>query len=213
MIRNFLLAVFSVLCYSATAQDYSNRGLMEIKEQSEALRIAWTKAFDAALQSKDFSSLSGPRKAAERYIDTHLKGMRQLFAQGDGRALLTAVSNYLQIERQFVKDAMLPAETLRADDEAGAERVSQKIADFGQKERIFLVEINNALSTEGMDAGSPGGGIDPEMMEDDEEEAFVEPRGSVIEGRPRKSRGKLPHEMPQKRKKQKSAPVEEDEEE
>ena len=158
----------------------------------------WIKAFEEAVQSKDYSILPSLRAENEHFLDQHISSMRRLYAQGDGRALLTAVSNYFQIERQFVKDVMASAERLTPDNQEGIDRVMQQISDFGQKERVFLVEINNALATEGEDAG----GLIPEPTDTgaNTDEAFEEPRGSIIGESPSRERDEpLPHEKQERR--------------
>jgi len=218
----FTLFLFTACIFSfatVQAQDYSNRGLMDIKEQSEGLRMAWIKAFDDAVQSKNFAELQALRQENEAYLDQHMMMIRRLYAEGDGRALLSAVNNYMQIERQFVKDVMVPAEAFTANSQEGIDRTYQKIDAFGQKEKIFLIEINNALRTESMDAGAAGSNGDLQMQQQ-EEESYDEPRGSVIEGRPARKKGRLPHEQAgddedsgNKKKSKKSRKTEREEEE
>lgn len=192
MLRLMLLtAIFHISSLLAVnAQDYSNRGLMEIKEHSETARMEWIKAFDEAVQSKNFANLATLRQANEQYLDQHLSAIRRLYAEGDARALLTAVNNYLRIESQFVKDVMITAESLTGNSQEGINKIYQKITDFGQKEKMFLIDINNALLTEPVNAGPPTS-VDSEM---NTEEEYEEPRGSVIEERKLKRKSKLPHE-------------------
>jgi hypothetical protein len=187
---SFVMGIFAFV--AVRAQDYSNKGLMDIKEKVEANRVAWNKAFDDASVAKNFSSLRPLREADERYIDEQISGLRRLYAEGDGRALLSAVNNYLRIQKQFVKDIMVPAEAIEGS-EADIATINEKINSFGEKEKIFLVEINNALRIEGAEAGPAAPAKTDEEME--EEDMFQEPHGSVIEGREsRKSKGRLPHE-------------------
>jgi len=213
MIRFLIFVAMVAITGSVYAQDLSNQGLMDIKDHSETLRTSWMKAFDDAVQSKNFSSLTALRQENETYIDNNLGAMRRLTAEGDGRGLLTAVGNYLQIERQFVKDVMIPAESLTASNQEGIDKTYRKINDFGDKERAFLIDINNALATERTDAGpaSPAA-QEPEM---DADEAYEEPKGSVVEGRHRKGKGKLPHEQAkdERRKKGKKQTDEESDDE
>src|SRR5690349_12073555 len=124
-----LLTALLLSCFSASAQtaDYSNRGLLDIKEQSESLHNALSKAFDEAVTAKNFAQLAGLRKENELYLDHHISAMRRMYAEGDGRATLQSVSNYLQIERQFVRDAMVPAESLTAANQDGIDKIYQKI--------------------------------------------------------------------------------------
>ena len=212
MLRLALLSfIGSISFFIAGAQDYSNRGLMDIKERSEALRMDWIKAFEAATQTKNFTSLAGIRQENEDFLERQISAIRRLYSEGDARALLTAVSNYLQIEKQFVKDVMLPAESIGANDQDEIEKVNQRIEDFGSKEKIFLVEINNALLIEGEKAGPAG--ASQSDLEMDEQDEFQEPHGSVVEGRHQRRTGKLPHEMEQEKhrhkKRKRSAEVEE----
>ena len=187
-----LLFMLSLSYISAKAQDYSSKGLMEIKEETEERRMEWNKTFDEALLSKNFGRLPTVRQSAEAYLDRQILALRKLYAQGDGRRLLTAVNNYLQIQKQFVKDVMVPAESLVPMDEEGIERTNKKIAEFAQKEKVFLIDINNAMATE-RDTYAP-----PESDEADEEEDELanqgEMRGSVVEERSNARKGKLPHE-------------------
>jgi hypothetical protein len=193
-LSSFLLLAFCCLLTTARAQDYSNRGLLEIKERSEALRLSWIKAFDEAVQSKNFSSLQALRKENEGYLDQHMSMIRRLYAEGDGRALLSAVNNYMQIERQFVRDVMVPVEAFTASSQEGVNRTYQKIDDFGQKEKVFLIDINNAIRSESMDEGAQGSAA-PQQVQQQEEDTIEEPQGSIIEGRPARKKGKLPHEQ------------------
>jgi len=214
MLRLNLLAFLFCICCSAIArgQDYSNRGLIDIKEKSESLRINWIKAFDDAVQSKNFTSLRPIREENEAFLDKHMSMFRRLYADGDGRALLSAVNNYMQIERQFVKDVMVPAESLTPANQEGIDRIYQKIDDFGQKEKVFLIDINNALRTERMDAGPEGSGA-PQEIQDEEEDRF-EPQGSVVEGKPIRKKSKpLPHEQEGQKKNKKKRKALEDEDE
>lgn len=195
----FLLTVCVGLYYTSQAQDYSRHGLMEIKDQSEAARLDWNKAFDQAVETKNFKGLAKQRQALEQFMDLHLNNMRKLAAQGDARALLTAVDNYLQIQKQYIKNIMIPAESLDGNDPEAIEKVNSQTVEFMQKERIFLMEINNALaaSTEpDVPVADPKMDQDDEEMEGDEEEEDVKAhQTSVVGDRPKaKKRTKLPHE-------------------
>lgn len=191
----FLLTICLVcMVFVLRAQDYSNRGLMEIKDKSEALRMAWIKAFDEAVQRNNFAALQPIRQENESFLDKHMSVIRRLYAEGDGRALLSAVNNYMRIERQFVSDVMVPAEAFTANSREGIDRTYQKIDDFGQKEKVFLIDINNAVRSERMDEGGEGSAAQLQMQQQ-EEDAFDEPKGSVLEGRPSRKKGKLPHQQ------------------
>jgi hypothetical protein len=140
-----------LICFSflpvVKGQDYlSNNDLMGIKEQSEARRYAWNKAFDDGVAKKDFSALPSARQATQSYIDAQITSLRRLYATGDGRELITAVTNYLQIQRQYIKDVMLPAEALTPAQETEVGEIIRKMNDFGGKEKVFLLEINSALA-------------------------------------------------------------------
>ncbi|RZJ33283.1 MAG: hypothetical protein EOO18_09125, partial [Chryseobacterium sp.] len=128
----------------------------------------------------------------EQFIENHLLQIRKLMSQGDARALLTSVNNYLQIQRQYVRNVMIPAESFAADDPEALEKVTRQNSDFQQKEKIFLIEINNALASTRDDIPAQ---VDPEMSEDEEEDAAEETekaeKPAARKGQPRK---KLPHE-------------------
>lgn len=183
---SFWASVILFISTHAFAQsDFSNKGLMDIKEKSESLRTAWMKAFDDAVQSKNFSALAPLRSENEKFLDDNLSSLSRLYAHGDARALLTAVDNYLQIEKQFVRSVMIPAEKLGPDDKQGVDDIYKKINNFGQKEKIFLIDINNALVME----GNRGASASPAPSEEEKEEEFFEyeeQRGSMIEERQRK---------------------------
>jgi hypothetical protein len=191
-----IIGIFAFV--AVRAQDYSNKGLMDIKEKVEANRVTWNKAFDDASAAKNFAALRPLREADERYVDEQISALRRLYAEGDGRALLSAINNYLRIQKQFIRDIMLPAESIEGND-ADIATINEKISSFGEKEKIFLVEINNALRTEGAEAGpSTPAKVDEEMEEDN---LFEEPHGSVIEGREtRKEKRRLPHEKARHKK-------------
>jgi hypothetical protein len=193
--NRFLLTAVAVLAFSITgfSQDYSNRGLMDIKEQAEDRHGQWDQAFEVAVEKGSFASLAPRRQENERFLDHQIIALKRLFAQGDGRALLTTVTNYLQIQKQYVKDVMIPAEKLTPTNKDGIEDIRTRINQFSQKEKVFIVEINNALRTEREDVGPAPIGIDPATGPDEVEE---EQRGSVIEGKTKiKRKGKLPHEV------------------
>src|SRR5690606_25637134 len=174
------------------AQDYSNRGLMEIKNQSEALRLNWLTAFDKAVASNRFAELQPLRRENEQFIENNLSALRRIYAQGDARALLKAVTNYLQIEKQFVLNAMIPAETINSPDGEEVEKINQQISDFNQKEKVFLIEIENALAMEGENLGAPAP-VDPEMNEE-EDLNFEAPQAPSGKRMKRAGSGNLPHE-------------------
>jgi len=166
---------------------------MEIKEQSENGRMAWIRSFEEAVPEKKFNALAPQRKAYEQYLQTHLTNMRRLVAQGDARELLTAVNNYLQIQMQYARSVMETAEALDGNNPEAIAKIQEQTNEFSKKEKIFLLEINNALATSGQDYTPVAA---PVTNEDEaEEKAFEEPRGSVMEGRPERKRKKLPHEM------------------
>jgi hypothetical protein len=175
-----------------SAQDYSNKGLMELKELSEAKRMAWMKAFDDAVQSQTFANLPPVRQDNESFLDRHISALRRMYAEGDARGLLNSVANYLQIQRQFVKDVMMPAESLTPSNTVGIENINSKIAAFADKEKTFLVDINNALLLEPNEVPPPPPPTDETA---DEGEEMEEMRGSVVEERTKKRKGKLPHEQ------------------
>jgi len=194
LITQAFLLIFS---FCSHAQDLSNKGLMNIIDQSEAQRINWLKLFDEGVSAKSLTALNSTRTQYESFLDKNLSSIRRLYSEGDGRALLTAVSNYLQIERQFVKDVMVPAEAISPTNQEDVDKVYKKINDFGQKEKTFLIDINNALATEGMEEGNPTAvSKEQELNADD---AYEDSKGSVIEERKQKRKGKLPHEQPKKK--------------
>jgi hypothetical protein len=184
---------------AAIAQDYSNRGLMELKEISENKRMAWVAAYEDAVQTKTFSALPPIRQDDERFLDKNVSALRRMYAAGDARGLLNSVANYLQIQRQFVKDVMIPAEALTPANTEGIQKVYDKISAFAEKEKTFLVDINNALLLEPDDA--PQTQPSQNDTADEEDEEMEEMRGSVVEERRKKSRTKLPHEQSKREKK------------
>ena len=199
MMRWLLLTTLFCLSLASSlhAQDYSNRGLVEIKEQADSRRLDWNKVFDEAMAGNNTVGLAAARKATEVFLDAHLPALRRLYAEGDGRSLLTSVTNYLQIQKQFVKDVMVSAEAIKPGDQAEIDKINRKINDFAQKEKIFLIEINNAIATEPEDNGLP----EPVADQDEEREEYEEMRGSVVEERQKVKRSeKLPHEKASKRK-------------
>jgi len=143
-----LLSLFLGCSIKGFSQDYSNRGLMDIRDEAEARRVEWTRAFEEAVQRKSYAGLASPRQSSESFIELQLSQLRRLYGQGDARGLLTAIINYLTIEKQFVKDVMRPAEAIKPEDQETIDKINQKIADFGEKEKPFLIEINNALMSE-----------------------------------------------------------------
>ncbi len=225
LMRNKFIVFLIIICFGvgkAIAQDYSNRGLVQIKEQTESMRLQWNKVFEEALINKNFTTLPIQRLQFEKILDQHIQTFRQMMSQGDERPLLVAVNNYLQIQRQYLKNTMIPAEGLKSSDADGISKVNQQTAEFAQKERIFLLEFNNAASTSNMDEGpTPKVDNQEEENEDDlEEKKNTERRGSVIGDTPRmKKKSKLPHEMteeernPKKNKRSKNKSNEETEEE
>lgn len=179
------------------------------------LRLNWVKAFEDAVQSKNFRSLQPVRLENEQFLTQHMNVIRRLYAEGDGRALLSAVNNYMRIEQQFVRDVMTPTENFTANSQADIDKTYRKIEDFGEKEKAFLIDINNALRTEGLEAGSQA--ATDTNLQQEEEDVFEEPQGSIIEGRPKRKKGKLPHEQDSdedqgKKKKRKKAAITNDEE-
>lgn len=179
----------------SNAQDYTNRGLLQIKEQSEMARLNWNKAFDEAVQNKNLASLMPQRLQLERFLDMHIANMKQIMAQGDERGLLTTIANYLQIEKQYLKNVMVPAEAVKPTDAEAIARVNQQTVEFGQKEKFFLLEINNAIATSGEDDIPP-----PQKQtnnkQEDEGVVNAKNKSAVMGDEPEaKKHKKLPHEI------------------
>lgn len=191
----FLLFVFSW----AQAQDYTNRGLLQIKELSEKARLDWNKSFDDGIQNKNLAALKTQRQMLELFLDQQLANMKQLMAQGDERALLTTIANYFQIEKQYVKNVMIPAESIKPTDAEAVARVNQQMIDFGQKEKYFLLEINNALATSGNDDIPPPPAQQTKGTQGEDEDEAVENaknKSAVMGDEPEaKKHKKLPHEI------------------
>ncbi len=183
----------------ANAQDaMSNRNLLSLKDGSEAMRQAWSKTLDDAIAKNDFSALTPQRENFEKYLRGNGMKMRRMIGEGDGRPLLTAMNNYFQILNQFVKDVMIPAESLTAEKTDEIQTVERRINEFGQKEKIFLIEINNAI----VNSAEPPSRVDPEMNADDEpedadtdEDAKPVKKSKKEKAAPRGDRKKLPHEV------------------
>lgn len=178
----------------------SNSDLLNIKEQADARKLAWSKAFDEGISNKSFATLPALRTATETYIEEQLHLLNRMYASGDARELLSAVSNYLQIQKQFVKDVMIPAETLNPNDEEGINAVNRRIGDFTNKEKMFLIDINNAIRS----TPEPIPLVDQEMNQDDEPEQLSEEEIKKREEAKPHRKGKLPHESANDREKSKT---------
>ncbi len=196
--RRLLLPLLLFAFSFSNAQDYTNRGLLQIKEQSETARLNWNKAFDEAVQNKNLALLIPQRHLLERFLDMHIANMKQIMAQGDERGLLTTIANYLQIEKQYLKNVMVPAEAVKPTDAEAIARVNQQTIEFGQKEKFFLLEINNAIATSGEDDIPPPQKQTNNKQEEDEEEGVVNAKNksAVMGDEPEaKTHKKLPHEI------------------
>ena len=64
----FLFCLLLSVSLAADAQDYSNRGLMQIKELADNARLNWNKAFDDAAQTKNMVALPAQRQQLERFL-------------------------------------------------------------------------------------------------------------------------------------------------
>lgn len=192
----------------------SNNDLMVVKEESEARRLQWNNQFENALKAGNLSILPEARTRFEAFLDQQTLRLRRIMGTGDGRALLTAVTNYLVIQKQYVRDVMKPAEGLQPADAEAIARVQQKIVDFSQKERVFLIEINNALvsSPEPTPVGQPS--VNPPDDAEEEEPQAPERTGRRKSARTRQTaeadseeaprRRKLPHELADDKKRKRN---------
>lgn len=144
MKKLLMFLVFGLTTVQLFAQ-LSNAQIMKIKEDADDGKSLWMKLFEDSYSRKNMSGLSGLRKANEDFLNENVSKLSRMYAEGDGRELVITVKNYLMIERQFVRDVMIPAESLNPEDEEGYNALNKKIADFTQKERPFEIDITNAL--------------------------------------------------------------------
>lgn len=223
--KQILMMLLLLAGLHAGAQEYmSNAHLMAVKEQSEGQRLAWNKLFDEAVATNKFNQLPLARQQYEQYLEQIGQRLRRLLAEGDGRALLTAVNNYVTIQKQFARDIMRPAEEVTAEKTEDIARINQKITEFSQKERVFLIEIDNAI----VSSPEPPPPVDPAMnVDDSEEEEAAEDSGKKKSRRNERSensrpkrektrsddsnRKKLPHEIADEKPKRKKKQEEEEE--
>lgn len=196
MLRRILMLFCWITVPLWSTGQLPNSGLLEIKDEADAGRITWTDAFEEGVKLQSFSALPEIRQAVQSNIEQRLVTLRRMYAGGDGRELLTAVTNYLIIQQQFVKNVMVPAESLQPSDQTGIESIRQQINNFSGKEKAFLIDINNALRN----APEPGTAL---QQEPDEEDGFTaeEQEKAAIEREQKKPRRKykLPHERAEKK--------------
>ncbi len=193
MKKLILFLLFGFISAPLWAQ-LSNGQIMKIKEDADDGKSLWIKLFDDSYQNKNMSSLPALRNANENFLNEHISILSRMYAEGDGRELIVAVKNYLVIQRQFVKDVMIPAESLNPEDEEGYNALGKKISDFALKERSFDMDITNALRSsrepiraEPQETDEPEDEpIAREKTQDDEEADDGEEASS--------QREKLPHE-------------------
>lgn len=177
-----------LLGLQATAQ-LSNAQIMKIKEDADDGKNLWIKLFEESRTKANKGDLIALRKANEEYLNQNTSQLGRMFAEGDGRELITAVKNYLTIEKQFVKSVMIPAETLSPEDADGYEQLNKKISEFVQKERAFEIDIHNALRS------SPEPMNVSESEADDAPDADTDETDAPTEAKSHsKKKQKLPHE-------------------
>lgn len=186
--------LFSVLfvCLLATSfanAQLSNNDILGIKETTDQKLGAWNSAFDQGVEQKSFAALPALRTDFENFLNENISVLSRLYATGDARPLLTAVKNYLQIHKQFVRTIMQQAEATDPANEEAVSNVNRGIGDFAAKTKPFLIDINNALR----DSPEPMPQVDQEMNEDEPAPANQEEIKKNQESKPRR-KGKLPHE-------------------
>jgi len=189
---SLLLSTFISFCSFA---QLSNAQVLQLKENADDYKMTWTKLFEDGYNAKDMNRLPAARQTTEAYLTEQISKLGRMSAEGDGRDIVTAVRNYLVIQKQFVKDIMIPAESLQPGDAQTYDELNRKINDFGEKEKTFLIDISNAIRS------SP----EPEMRyqepeESDQEELSEEEIKKKEEAKPRRKE-KLPHELYDKKKK------------
>jgi hypothetical protein len=136
-------------------------------------------------------------------MDRQAGAIRDVLVTGDDRPLLTATLNYIQINKGFAKSVMKKAETLKKENEEGIAGINRSITEFGDKERMFAIEVNNAIASSKEE--EPEEQIAPEEKpeEDPNTEAEEEsPKKSAKEKKTKAKKGeegsqrrKLPHEI------------------
>lgn len=205
--KNLFLSFLGLLLLSTTAWgQLSNAQLMKIKEDADDGKSLWIKLFEESRIKNEPSNLTPLRKENESFLRSNISQLSRMYAEGDGRELITAIKNYLVIEQQFVRNVMIPAETLSPTDNEGYEQLNKKISEFTQKERAFEIDIHNALRS------SP----EPLIENDAPDEEANEPETEITsepqkEAKPKRKR-KLPHEEYEESKSKKRKKSSEDEE-
>jgi hypothetical protein len=204
--KKIFALLLSVACGLNCYAQLSNAQIMEIKDNADDGKSLWIKYFEEGFAKNTLTDLSPLRKTNEEFLTGNISKLGRMTAEGDGRELLTAVRNYLVIQKQFVKDVMVPAESLKPGDNDTYEMLSRKISESAEKERSFLIDINNALRL----SPDPVAAEAPEPEEPEEQELSEEEIKKREEAKPR-HKGKLPHETYNEGKKKRKQKDEDEE--
>ncbi|HTN46964.1 MAG TPA: hypothetical protein VL098_11505 [Flavipsychrobacter sp.] len=203
--KNTLMLLGFLLWYMSASAQLSNSQLVKIKEDADDGKTLWIKLFEDSYAKKNMSELPSLRKANEDFLNQNISQLSRLYAEGDGRELVTAVKNYLVIEKQFVKDVMIPAESLKPEDEDGYNTLSRKINEFAQKEKTFEIDVMNAVRT------SPEPmNVEPLREDEAEQPELTEEQVKARENAKPRRKEKLPHETYEKKGNKRKGSDEED---
>lgn len=185
----FSLLFVSILATNMVKAQLSNNDLLGIKETTDQRLGAWNNAFDEGVAKKSLATLPTLRGDFEKFLNENISVLSRLYASGDARPLLTAVKNYLQIHKQFVRTTMQQAEATDPTNPDEVSKINRGIGDFASKTKPFLIDINNALR----DSPEPMPQVDEEMTQDEPTPTNPEEVKKKQETKPRR-KGKLPHE-------------------
>lgn len=202
-----IFIILSCFLFNNSFAQLSNAQIMKIKDDADDGKGLWLKLFEDGYTKNDMSGLPALRKTDEAFLNQNISQLSRMYAEGDGRELVLAVKNYLIIEKQFVKDIMIPAESLKPGDNESYNDINKKISDFGMKERSFDIDISNAYRNSPEPLVIQQEADNNEQQDTDEEEMKQQE-----EARPHR-KGKLPHETYGKKSRKKKKNTEEEDEE
>ena len=186
-----IITVFvSMLISVGAIAQLSNAQLIAIKDDADDGKALWMKYFEEGYANKNMNELPALRGTFEKFLLDNISRLSRMNAEGDARELLTAVKNYLVIEKQFVKDVMVPAESLKPGDDDTYQMLTRKMNESANKEKAFLIDIDNAIRS------SPEPIITEPTEPEEPEHAEVSDKDSeeVKEEKPHRKE-KLPHEV------------------
>jgi hypothetical protein len=103
---------------------------------------AWGAQFGEAFKSKDFSTLTAPRKNIEKFVDYKYAELNALKNIGGSEKLKAAMLEFLIFEKKMIKEQFIPLEKLdKNTPDAAKQTAIATLVDASKSEEAVLAKV------------------------------------------------------------------------